>query len=711
MGYAYTEILKSIEDNVDRMLADAAYRTEIKTQLTDLSKLYEEPEYIQDAIEELLQATNRDYLMEAIKAVEMAVDVNTPIMFNQTWYTDRMDAVGYTVPAGGHCFGMSNMAKQAFLANDLVTFRQRLHLINTTPIEDFNDEFAGLKKLEYSFRDKGNINDADRMKQTIVDLRAFFDGIVLYQTPTNYNELFDSKISVQDAQRVLPIVIPIELEKEGMQPEKIKSIVGAYSHDELQCYLTKLQEHLGTNSFALQLDSANHAINLNYDATTKHWILIDPNYLPGQEYIHPKLLASTLFKAYAKSDTIIMHSDIHTTQDQSTAMRLGCAELEKDLDWKQLHRMSSDNLNRVDATGKNQLMCQIGYQDMDWIKTALEQAPDLSQQLVHNGKSMTALSLSIPESVNKNNPELIHLLLDHGASINPLQAQMLLTFFQDDVDLLSKALSRACHQGDINVVTYLIQENVPPTTEMLSDACNLEHINVIDFLINTSGLKPSPELLDQACSMGNIDIAKILAKAIMPQQIETFDPGLKAETFGATLKEMMQVELNKINKESTYDSIVTSFHKQSEELWAIKFVIYLIEHKVLNNQISGLASKRLNEYIAGKMTHDPAKMFDKKNIDTTKTVSLQGINLENESVKKIITHLATIGLSFTAPSNSPTTVQQSMSPIQPIENCREIMSKFKDIESNIRKEAIANENEKITPMEPFENNESKNNLS
>jgi len=63
-------------------------------------------------------------------------------------------------------------------------------------------------------------------------------------------------------------------------------------------------------------------------------------------------------------------------------------------------------------------------------------------------------------------------------------------------------------------------------------------------------------------------------------------------------------------------------------------VIYLIEHDALDNQKGALTKKRISEYIDGKITHNPAKMFDVKNINTTKTVSLQGINQDSESVER-----------------------------------------------------------------------------
>ena len=56
-------------------------------------------------------------------------------MLNQDWYINPMKAAGYSLQEGGHCFGMSHMAMQAFLVDEeMTTFNERLHTIERGPI-------------------------------------------------------------------------------------------------------------------------------------------------------------------------------------------------------------------------------------------------------------------------------------------------------------------------------------------------------------------------------------------------------------------------------------------------------------------------------------------------------------------------------------------------------------------------------------------------
>ena len=169
-------------------------------------------------------------------------------MKNQSWYIDRMKAAGYTLDDGGHCFGLTHMAMQAFLAEDMQSFNDRLSVIERTPIEDFENDFANLR----------NKDDAKKTTKTIVNMLAFFDGIALYQSTGNYKHLFEEpdKIISQDAHSTIKITLPVTLDSKDNHPALISSHSGAYNKDELKQYIATMEKNLGENSFALTLHSA-----------------------------------------------------------------------------------------------------------------------------------------------------------------------------------------------------------------------------------------------------------------------------------------------------------------------------------------------------------------------------------------------------------------------------------------------------------------------
>ena len=204
----------------------------------------------------VLQKQIDDTIKEMIDLISKALTVlSDRSMTNQSWYIDRMKAAGYTLDDGGHCFGLTHMAMQAFLAEDMQSFNDRLSVIERTPIEDFENDFANLR----------NKDDAKKTTKTIINMLAFFDGIALYQSTGNYKHLFEEpdKIISQDAHSTIKITLPVTLDSKDNHPALISCHSGAYNKDELKQYIATMEKNLGENSFALTLHSAQHAINLN----------------------------------------------------------------------------------------------------------------------------------------------------------------------------------------------------------------------------------------------------------------------------------------------------------------------------------------------------------------------------------------------------------------------------------------------------------------
>lgn len=97
-----------------------------------------------------------------------------PLMHQQRWLYQRMAALGYKTQSLGECYGISCMAIQAFWANDIQTFNQRLQIIYDMPIADFTH----LNEIKEPQTREG--------KEKLMDLHAFFDGITLHQRPDIY---------------------------------------------------------------------------------------------------------------------------------------------------------------------------------------------------------------------------------------------------------------------------------------------------------------------------------------------------------------------------------------------------------------------------------------------------------------------------------------------------------------------------------------------
>lgn len=91
--------------------------------------------------------------------------------YGQNWLIDRMLALfpPKYVNKNGVCSGLSNMAMQAILADDLERFDKRLRLLHAIDVRD-------LKKwveMEANSMAKKDITEEEKL---LMDLRAFFLG-------------------------------------------------------------------------------------------------------------------------------------------------------------------------------------------------------------------------------------------------------------------------------------------------------------------------------------------------------------------------------------------------------------------------------------------------------------------------------------------------------------------------------------------------------
>lgn len=313
-------------------------------------------------------------------------------LVSQHWLYDRMRVCGYDVPELGLCAGISHMAMHAFLANDLESFNRRLNFIFETDLEEFKDDFKGLKS-----------QDEETMFQTIVDLKAFFDGVILHQDTDKYNYLFEDPEMVigQDAMRASKIIKPIGFEEDSVA--HISTFSGAYESNEIKIYLDTLEEYLGANSFSLMLGSAAHEINLNYNAESKTWLLVDPSQLPGVEFIHTEVLRDALLSAYHLNDGLVLQTSLYTTESQSKAINSQLDALHANPTWQALHKDSK--LDMCFEDNRNQIGYAIARGDVDWLEEkfssgALTPSRDMLRmaERIHNVAVIDCLSKHLEEN-------------------------------------------------------------------------------------------------------------------------------------------------------------------------------------------------------------------------------------------------------------------------------------------------------------------------
>ena len=157
-------------------------------------------------------------------------------------YIERMEALGYKVGIDGQCFGLSHMALQAFLADDMKSFTNRLQTIFDIPIDDYKDDFSLLRQKQQQFIREGKTAESNAINDNIVNILAFFDGIVLFQDPNSYRDLFsdENKTTRHNALKSSSLVLPLILNTKEKTPVRIQRFAGAYNKEELELDFSQL---------------------------------------------------------------------------------------------------------------------------------------------------------------------------------------------------------------------------------------------------------------------------------------------------------------------------------------------------------------------------------------------------------------------------------------------------------------------------------------
>ncbi len=292
----------------------------------------------------------QDTLQALCHGIQQVIDRQiNPLMHNQTWLLTRMRAIGYKIIGLGECYGLSNMAIQAFLANDLNTFNQRLQTIYHLPVVKFENNFALLRKEAQDYLSRNEIEKANELHQLIIDLHAFFDGVALTQRPDFYlhNEKMQPLSEKQDYQKTMPIILPTTLDHNP--PALIATFTGVYTRDHLQTYLELLATMAGKTPFALNLISNLHAITLLFDAKNRQWILIDPSHLPAEAYTQHHYAAQAILDCFERitlprprKNCIVMGTQIITTTEHQQTWNSHFQQLSDQPLWQQLHKQPSD---------------------------------------------------------------------------------------------------------------------------------------------------------------------------------------------------------------------------------------------------------------------------------------------------------------------------------------------------------------------------------
>lgn len=400
------------------------------------------------------------------------------LRYGHQWQLDQMASFGYRIDKEGMCHGISSMAMQAFLANHLDTFDERLFLINQFSHDKLYNAVQALKKNQVFFilktklsllhelgesvdeiklaglsekdirslqrniearletlvpeeKEKFNaklhaqkmlyFRNLSQEKQMLFSLEPYFEGVTIYHDPWHFPDLFNETMPVeklnQDSILLTPLLSSIAIEELG-KIKQAQKFTGLYSKKELALFFESFQEAFSqfqaNKPVAFLLSSYNHTMMLGYHPETTLWTLLDPAALPSVSFENVDDLADTVMQAFSGQEFISFGTSAFVIDYQTDETATEEKALATWLETDAMRTMHAVTPQKASFTHP-----KFG----SWLYTASMQSDvSTATALLEAGANpnVTTEDKATPFSIatQRGDKALLKLMLDHEADIN-----------------------------------------------------------------------------------------------------------------------------------------------------------------------------------------------------------------------------------------------------------------------------------------------------
>lgn len=410
--------------------------------------------------------------------------------------------LGYQLDQHGICAGFTGMLMQAILAKGEEQFWARLKLL-----EAYKTNYPGLLKEIDSARTKvKNLTQVDTQaldEHDIVriELLAFYEGIELYQMPTNHRYLFNGRIITQrNLNDIYSLTYNNSLQQNSLKILLTKSY--AFNQNSLTDYFNGLAEELSKYPVSSILISADHHITLlKYEpCDAEHpWMFADIN--DGARYPeHPDYYRKLATKELADNLFYSLSAEFKPNLFHLTFVVNNNKLIDYDplSQWCNQYPITPDQATIYDKYGRGLLIESCEQGDINSIKILLT-CPDLDINKASSDGATALYAAFFFEQI-----EVIRLLLKHpGIDVNKINPNG------------ETVLHNACHQERVDLIELLlsctdIDINKTSITGLtaLDVACDMGEIRIIQRLLSHQAidlckLRDNTMALDRAFIQNN----------------------------------------------------------------------------------------------------------------------------------------------------------------------------------------------------------------
>ena len=403
----------------------------------------------------------------------------------------------------GLCFGLAYMWGQAILADDLITFNNRLNILT----KDYSQESALLSKIinEYTELNKRKNHNKGLGQayynqyimnkpnyDSIVSIRAFLDGLLLYHKPNQtsfYSDKINSNLNTQNGYESSKYVINDKLSKKNsfnitnnlplLEIHNKPYAGNSYDFEMyLEFVLNSLDKMISDKQYLIIFDSHNHSIAFSQK------FIFDANFLNKNMYGYTvknlKDFISQLFKSLWSENKILA---VNITIYISPAQRIDC-------DFDVIKNQVIDQLNK-----KQDKSVYIGFGKGELPKNSNMHLKSYYQDRLKYKKLMDYYNKH--QHIDYPNKDRIIYLKQ--ALIYCQDINQLLYVFLEEKKCSSKTMYGQEYSDFINSMLDTIQ----------NEAFGINHNRWLGFIINEE-YHTNSLFLYIACQKGHIDVVKAL---------------------------------------------------------------------------------------------------------------------------------------------------------------------------------------------------------
>jgi hypothetical protein len=327
----------------------------------------------------------------------------------------------------GLCNGIAYMGALAYLAKDIDHFNRRYRLLYLMPRPGISERLEQAKRNVIEKQKTNKKEDSKKMQmerdtfarkmyeartlndleknlsleeraildQEILELRNFFDGVMLFQTKgQNWNQydcLFESKTkdSSHGGTMVIPISAPVTFDTQNpvvlLDNEEFD---GLYHANDMFVYLESFKrtcERFPMVDCSLVLDGIQkregHVISVSYNAQSQEWVFIDIHQMPAKKindihFLSRMIIAEGFFDVEQQHNTFIKTHIMARGSPHDLQNFMG--SWKSDPQWQQIHRLDAKKAEQIDRYSRTLLHLKAG--DIKAVTELLQHGADSSKR-------------------------------------------------------------------------------------------------------------------------------------------------------------------------------------------------------------------------------------------------------------------------------------------------------------------------------------------